>query len=266
VLRELDALEQSDPRDPVAIALERAGRPLSSRGLVLQTGMPPEFVSEGLASLVSGGDVLTFEGQATEYLSKGAYGRLVSRATSLLEDFHEENPLAEGIARETLKKQLAGEWGAREADMLMERLQADGVIESDGRKANLPGRGASVTSEQEKMVADILEKIGATPFSPPAVTELAAELGAGRKTVADLLALAGRDGRVVRISPDLYFSPGAMSDIESALKAKLDADPEITVSEFRDLIGTSRKYALPLLEYFDRERLTVRQGDVRRLR
>jgi selenocysteine-specific elongation factor len=266
VLRELDALEQSDPRDPVSIALERAGRPLSAAGLVLQTGMPPEFVDAGIKTLVAGGDVLTFRGQATEYLSKKAYDDLVSRVTSLLEEFHRENPLADGIARETLKKKLIGGWGTREADMLMEKLQEDGAIESDGNKAHLPGRGASVTSEQEKMVEDILDRIGATPFSPPALAELAAELGAGRKTVADLLALAERDGEVVRVSPDLYFSPAAMRDIESALRAKLDEDSEITVREFRDLIGTSRKYALPLLEYFDRERLTVRQGDVRRLR
>jgi len=266
VLRELDALEQSDPRDPVSIALERAGRPLTAAGLVLQTGLSPEFVGEGIGSLVEGGDVLTFKGQAVEYLSKTAYDALASLVTSLLEEFHRENPLADGLARETLKKKLAGDWGPREADMLMEKLEEDGAIESDGNKAHLPGTGASVTSEQEKMVTEILERIGATPSSPPALPELAAGMGAERKTVADLLALAERDGLVVRVSPDLYFSPDAMRDIESALKRKLEADSEITVSEFRDLIGTSRKYALPLLEYFDRERLTVRQGDVRRLR
>lgn len=269
VLKEFEALKLADARDSVAIALARALRPMTASGLVLQAGMPPTFVEEGLGSLASKGEALTFSdrsGHATEYLSKSEYQKLSTHIRSLLNDFHKANPLADGVARETLKKQLLPDWEPRGADMLMERLEEDGFFESDGKKAHLPGTGASITSEQEKLAATIIERIESTPVSPPALAELSSELGADRKTVSGLLALAERDGKVVRVSPDLYFSPGAIKGIESALRARLETEGRITVSEFRDIIGTSRKYALPLLEYFDRARVTVRQGDVRKLR
>ena len=81
----------------------------------------------------------------------------------------------------------------------------------------------------------------------------------------ELIRAVCADGRLVRISPDIVITPGLVARAEALLR-EAGAPPGITVSSFREALGTSRKYALPILEYFDARGLTRRQGDVRILR
>jgi selenocysteine-specific elongation factor len=88
-----------------------------------------------------------------------------------------------------------------------------------------------------------------------------------KQALGDLLGIATGDGELVKVSPELYFSPRTIAEVENKLVSRLEDDVEgITVSDFRKLIGTTRKFALPLLEYFDRSKVTARVGDVRKLR
>ncbi|MCG2796673.1 MAG: SelB C-terminal domain-containing protein, partial [Actinomycetia bacterium] len=102
------------------------------------------------------------------------------------------------------------------------------------------------------------------PVSPPTLSELSEELGESKQSLFELLELAERSGTLVRVSPELFFSREALDDIKGKPTPAAMGDG-ITVSGFRKLIGTSRKYALPLLEYFDRVKVTVRDGDLRYL-
>jgi len=157
------------------------------------------------------------------------------------------------------------DWDARSADVFMDALEKAGAVEAEGRLVRLPGAGASVTSEQESALDSIVVRIQASPFAPPTVSELSAEMGQPKQATSELLALAEKDGRLVRVSPELYFSRAAVADIEAKLRASV-SPVGITVSDFKNMLSTSRKYALPLLEYFDRTRVTARVGDVRKLR
>jgi len=82
----------------------------------------------------------------------------------------------------------------------------------------------------------------------------------------DVLSLLLNEKKVVKVKEELYFSAGAMSDIESRLVAFLKENGEIAMPQFKELTGTSRKYSVPLMEYFDSSQLTLRIGDIRRLR
>lgn len=273
-LAEFEELEAGDTAGSAAVHLSRAGRPLSAGALALLTGMAPSSVAESLQALASDGRAIYLGGSGREadreggllYLSRGRYEEAGGEIASLLGSFHKDRPLADGMAKETLKKKAFARWEPKAADMLLERLALEGTVEVAGNLVRLPGTGASVTEEQDMLIGDIAGRIEKQGVSPPGLGELAGELGMGRGELAELLGVAEKDGLVVRVSPELYFSPGALADIEEKLRAALAGGKEITVSQFRDLIGASRKYALPLLEYFDRNRVTSRAGDVRRLR
>ena len=88
----------------------------------------------------------------------------------------------------------------------------------------------------------------------------------GRAKLGEIIRVMERDGSIVRVAPELFFLRESVDTLKTALGQHLLDKSEITPAAFRDLFGTSRKYAIPLLEYFDREGITVRVGDVRRLK
>ncbi len=265
-VRQFEELESGDLARAVAVYLERSTAPVSASGLVLASGLAPQAVDEGLERLLKSGLAVSSGGEkARVYLHRDHYESATEEMRRALASFHESRPLADGIARETLKKKLLSGWDPRSSDALLEGMEAAGVIETEGNVVRLAGSSVSVTGDQESHLEDILSRIAASPVSPPTVSELSAELGLDRGAVAELLGLAEREKKVIRVSPELYFSPDTVADVEERLRSA--AGPEgITVSDFREVIGTSRKYALPLLEYFDRMRVTVRVGDLRKLR
>jgi selenocysteine-specific elongation factor len=264
--RQFDELESGDDLRRVEVYLDRAPYPLNEKAIVLSSGLPPGAVSEGLRRLLDAGRAVALGDKAGPvYLSTSRYSQARDAVGAALEDFHSAKPLAGGMAKETLKKKVLSAWESRSADSFMDALAREGVIESDGNIVRLPGATAAVTAEQEGVLADILDRLRDNPVSPPTVGELAAETGQSRQSVAELLALAEEGKRAVRVSPDLYFSPVAMADIEAKLR-EITGPDGISVSDFKSAIATSRKFALPLLEYFDRMRITARVGDVRKLR
>jgi selenocysteine-specific elongation factor len=265
-LRQFSELESGIGASQAMVYLQRAGLPASAGNIVLASGMPVEAVRDGLETLVAGGRARSFgEGGSRLFLSGGQYEELARRTVAALEDFHRAKPLAEGMAKETLKKQLLPDWDPRLADIFMDSLFESGTVEGEGKTVRLPGATAAVTAEEQATLDGILSEIEGSPAAPPTVSEVAAASGRSRQTLGELLGIAEKQGRLVRVSPELYFSKSAIDDIEGKLRSAIGPDG-ITVSQFRDVVGTSRKYALPLLEYFDRKRVTVRIGDVRKLR
>ena len=120
---------------------------------------------------------------------------------------------------------------------------------------------------QEKSLMDGIKKIlGEQPMSPPELKEIEKQLGVNRTKLTEMMRLLERDRSVIRVATDLYYLPGTVDQVRAVLKKFISEKGEITAASFRDLIGSSRKYTIPLLEYFDREGLTIRIGDVRRLK
>ncbi|MBU1672392.1 MAG: selenocysteine-specific translation elongation factor [Actinobacteria bacterium] len=265
-LVEFAALEEGDPAESTAVYLGRSSAPVTADGLVLASGMSREDVEAGLKALVSDGHAFMLgRGPAAAYLSSGLDGGTAESVVGFIDEFHRSRPLEEGIARDALKKKLLASWEPRAADLFLDRMAAAGLIEIEGKSVRLPGAGVSVSGEDGRLMDDILARIESAGYAPPSLGELAEALGKEKRGLVDLLSLAQKEGRLVRVSPDLYYTPKAMSEIEKRLR-QATGSGTISVSDFRGVIGASRKYALPLLEYFDRNRVTVRVGDVRKLR
>ncbi|MBU4240956.1 MAG: selenocysteine-specific translation elongation factor [Actinobacteria bacterium] len=250
----------------IAVFLARARKPVTPDDLVLYSGLPPAAVKEGLERMAEDGEAVRF-GQkgGAAYLASERYEGLAEGLERAAAEFHRAKPLAEGIAKETLKKKVLVGWESRTGETLIENLVAEGRLESDGNLVRLPSAAASVSVEQERTLAGITDRIRRNPVSPPTLSELSEELGESKQSLFELLELAARSGTLVRVSPELFFSREVLDDIKGKLTPAALGDG-ITVSDFRKLIGTSRKYALPLLEYFDRVRVTVRVSDLRTLR
>ena len=112
----------------------------------------------------------------------------------------------------------------------------------------------------------ITSMLAGSPLSPPTLSQVESETGISRAKLIGFMRLLERSGAVARVSDDLYFLQDTINGVTRALRAELSDSDEITPAMFRDRFNTTRKYAIPLLEYLDREGVTVRTGDVRRLK
>ncbi|HEY3209344.1 MAG TPA: selenocysteine-specific translation elongation factor [Actinomycetota bacterium] len=182
--------------------------------------------------------------------------------TSHLAGYHRAHPLRPGLevgeARIVLAERSARFSDAGLADALIAHLARAGDVIREGTMLRLASHRASTAGRED---ADrLVEAVVRAEPTPPSVKELIAQ-GFGR----ELIQAACADGRLVRVSPDVVVSPALLARAEELIREKAIASG-ITVSGFREALGTSRKYALPLLEYFDARGLTRREGDYRVLR
>ena len=201
------------------------------------------------------------------YTTAGKWRRQVDCLTDTLRDHHAAFPLAPGMDLEPLRDALVFPTAPRVFRVFVDRLAAEGTLVRDGNVLRLPQHVVRrKEDESAELTGRIRALLAANPMAPPDLGEMERSLGIGRGKVADLVRAMERDREVVRVAPNLYFLKEPVERAARVLHEQCSLNRDITPSAFRDMIGTTRKYAIPLLEYFDRSGLTVRVGDVRRLK
>jgi selenocysteine-specific elongation factor len=193
-------------------------------------------------------------------IHKTAFDSFREKTKKLLDDFHKKNPLKPGMLKEELRAKLALE--PRLFSHLVSSLK-DIVLDKElvrlsTFKAALSGGDETVQTR----ILDLLEKAG---FQPPTKEELSQSLKIDQKRFADILKLMSKEGSLIRINESVYLTSTTYKQMIENLRSFFSRKPDMTVAEFRDVLQTSRKYALPFLEYLDSNKITMRVGDVRKL-
>jgi selenocysteine-specific elongation factor len=148
------------------------------------------------------------------------------------------------------------------APAVLDALVRSGALAAEGPGLRLPSHRVELTPEQAAARDRLLAALGEAPFSPPSLSAAAAAAGADASLVRELQAA----GRIVRLEPDLGLLASAVEDAVLMLRRAYEAEGPLTAARAKDVLGTSRKYALPLLEHLDRTGRTRREGDVRVVR
>jgi selenocysteine-specific elongation factor len=175
-----------------------------------------------------------------------------------LRQFHRKNPLLAGLSKEELRsKQFSGA-----APWLMDALLArDKTLAQDGETIRLASHKISLKHDEEEASAKIENAFRAAGLAVPFLPEVLGKSGVEPARARNILQLLLRDKRLVRISDELVFHASAIHSLRELLAQKKGS--RFAVPEFKDWTGISRKYAIPLLEFLDRERVTRRDGDSR---
>ena len=151
---------------------------------------------------------------------------------------------------------------AGDAAQLLRTMADDGELVAD--EGGYAPAGAGVLGQDQSALAEeALRRLAAEPMAPPTLAVLSNGLGRPARELAQILEVLARRGDVVRVDKDLWFARTAVDDARAALLAQLDEAGEVALAGFRDALGCGRRNAQALLEYFDREGLTLRRGDVR---
>ncbi len=264
LLAHLALLETGAPTEVLEEHLKQAG-PAGARAADLRarTAYGPERLKTLLQELVQAGAIVAVDREW--YLHREANERLRSQTLTLLGAFHAENPLRTGISREELRSR-AGNAQERVFAQLLASLEAEGLVRSEKDQVRLASHEIRLSAEQERIVkgleADFL-KAGAAPPSPE---EALGRLGVRGTEKHELFQLLVSDRRLLRVKESLYFHAEALRAIQDKIVAHLREKKDIGPGDVKELLGISRKYAIPLMEYFDAQRVTVRQGERRVLR
>lgn len=272
-LEELKVKESGGAAGVVAETLLRAGRePLTLADLSRLTGMPPETVEAHLAELGAcnpevDGALPTGDARALEggwYIHRRGFGSFADGLRGYLEEQFQQFPLRLGISKEEARRRLSG--GGKLLDgkayaALLQAAETAGAVSVDREWLRLPGRVVTLNAGQQRLADGIAAAVREGGFNPPTVEELRPRFQG--KDFAAIVGYLQETGKVVRLGDDLLIDAELLDEARRRVAEHLRAKGKLSVSEFRDLLGTTRKYALPLLEYFDETKVTRRSGDDR---
>jgi selenocysteine-specific elongation factor len=196
-------------------------------------------------------------------LHKEVFDTFSQKALSIITGFHRKNPLRAGMPKEDLRA-VFKHLDQRVFESLLATLKE---IEVEKEILRLKTFKISLSEDKKLLKENILKILEQSVFQPPMKEELASRLfeTISIKELEELLKIMSTEGSLIRINDSLYLSSNNYKKMINGLKSFFKTKPEMTVGEFRDILGTSRKYALPFLEYLDSNKITLRVGDVRKL-
>ena len=223
-----------------------------------------EVVRAALATIKSL-HVFNAEGEKV-YTTETKWQRSKNKIISTLGEFHKTHPLVPGMDMEELRGKLPYLLSAKIFRAIVDTLIADKSLAKEENLLRLAAHRVQLGGQEKSLMDRIKKTLGEQPMSPPDLKDIEKQLGVSRNKLAEVLRLLERDGSVIRVATDLYYLSSTVDQVRAILKKFLAEKGEIAAASFRDLIGSSRKYTIPLLEYFDREGTTIRIGDIRRLK
>ncbi|HZR29087.1 MAG TPA: selenocysteine-specific translation elongation factor [Terriglobales bacterium] len=258
-LRFLETMANGAPEQVLEARISRQnGNGLDAARAVAETGWLVKTVETIAASLVDQGKIAR---AGNVFIATSALSDLQERAFAEIESFQQQNPLVAGYSKEALRERL----GIRSE--VLECVLADLVrlkkIEVSGEHVRAAGRGVVMKDEEIESKLIIERAFAQAGLKVPALKEILAGLKIDKGRAQRLVTLLLREKTLVKLGDDLVFHQEALQRLRRSLAEQKAKSHKIDVAKFKDLTGVSRKYAIPLLEYLDRERITRREGDVR---
>ncbi len=262
----LDAMkirEHGTAADLVELILQEAKRPLAFGQIVSRSELLGDDIRAALNRLVKEGKIETLKSDEELYLNKEVLTELQQGIQDFLEGHAKENPLSRGAKKELVRTKILSSLSPKVADIIFGRLADAGLLVQESDIVRVPSTEAGLSDEQKRLTQKVMQLLEKDLFGPPMLKEIAAELNLKQDQVQELLKILLDQGEVERVRFDLYFSSMAVAEAKNKIIAFLEDNEKITAAEFRDLVGTSRKFAVPILEYLDLKRITKRIEDYR---
>src|SRR6202035_1073499 len=254
VLRDLRARERADPGTAPVLELGKHPWGLSDAELAARLGLTPAAMATVLAPLLDRNAVRRL---TSRWLTRDQWDRAVTRVTSALHTYHEAQPLRRGMPKEELRSRTA--IPAELFAELLAALDAQRTVVDRGGEVAIPAHHPALTPDQEIAIGAFVAELEVQPFNPPPLPDLVRRY----QLTPALLQYLVADGRVVGVNDETVFARSAYEDAVRRLRVHLREHRTLTVAAARDVLGSSRRYVLPLLEWLDAQKITRRVGDDR---
>jgi selenocysteine-specific elongation factor len=255
----LEIMRDGSPEDILRARIERRiDQGLSLHQSVAETGWTQSHLSAAVTRLLERKQIVRCN---EKLISAQAFAVLASRAVALVAALQESNPLSPGVGRELLREQL--NCNAEVFSAVVDTLALQKKLEASADQLRMPGTGVVMKDEEAESKKAIENAFASAGLNTPALKDVLAGLKVDRIRAQRIVTLLLRDKVLVKTSKDLVFHRAALEELRKKLQAERSKSPKIDIARFKDITGVSRKYAIPLLEYLDREHITRRVGDER---
>jgi len=265
VLEEMAVKEEGDLEEVALQELNKyPDRIISLEDLAATVNHNPTETREVLNKLCEQGFAEHLKVENNDYyISSLGIDRSIQTIHRMLEDWHQKYPLRPGFPREELRSRYFKQYPVKVFNAVISLMEAKGVLSADAKHVRLPGAPTEPDQEAAKAIEKVMEILNKNPLAPPGLKEIQEEISDSSYDPAEIIAYLEDSGQIVKVAEGVYYSRFGVDLAWSRLNEHFNDKKELSLAEARDIWETSRKYALPLLEYFDRIKYTKRIGDNR---
>lgn len=266
-LETLSALGSMSGEELLLAQLRLSGRSgLTVAELRIMTDMESKLLDKTLQLLGGKQLAFQFDREDKRYVGGNVLEALGQECLAYLAEYHRREPMRQGISRAELISSFGQSMHPKLVHFLVERMVKAGQILLEGDILRLPGHTVSLASDQSGL-RNLMETAYVQSGSmPPTTKAFLEDNGLSAKDVAQMFRLLMEEGVLIKVSEEFYYARTAMDDIIGRVRSFFESNQEMGPQDFRDITGLTRKFAIPVLEYLDKEKITMRIGDKRQLR
>jgi selenocysteine-specific elongation factor len=267
VVEGLQSIAERSAEDLIAYNIDQTGfAGASFSDLVLMTNISEKSLDQQLQALLSRKTALLVDRDSRIFMHTSSFQQLKQDLTGHLERYHKTNPLKAGMPKEELKTKLPPNLSPKLFNLLINQMLKDGEISVVEDTVHLASHTVALGADQEDIRDKIIKTYRESGLQPPYFKELGKQLTADPARARDVLNLLVKEGRLVKVKEDLFFDTDAVTRLKQRLVEFLTVHGEISTPQFKEMTAASRKYVIPLIEFFDAQNFTIRIGDIRKLR
>ena len=262
VKEKLQNLYESPKSDQlIHLVQEEGAKPITPEKLQYRIGISKEQIN----AIVEEKEELFWltHKQGKWLLTQNQWNELKNSIHNFLKKYHAKNPLNAGAQKEEIRQHLNCENSILEA--LLQSMLDDKSISQKGELFLNPNFSITLNSEDDSLQNSILNQLDQEGFTSSTLAQLSLKTGNSKEKLMQVLNVAEQQGKLLRIDGKLMFTQKNFIILREKVNQFFSNHPEMSVSEFKELAHTSRKYAVPLLEYFDKKKITYREGNIRKL-
>ena len=262
VKEKLQNLYESPKSDQlIHLVQEEGAKPITPEKLQYRIGISKEQIN----AIVEEKEELFWltHKQGKWLLTQNQWNELKNSIHNFLKKYHAKNSLNAGAQKEELRQHLSCENSILEA--LLQSMLDDKSISQKGELFLNPNFSITLSSEDDSLQNSILNQLDQEGFTSSTLAQLSLKTGNSKEKLMQVLNVAEQQGKLLRIDGKLMFTQKNFIILREKVNQFFSNHPEMSVSEFKELAHTSRKYAVPLLEYFDKKKITYREGNIRKL-
>ncbi len=260
----LETLEKSDKQETLRAMTLRSLFGLTQQEIAARTGLTDQVIQDLAKKEEEAGQLKSVSNQPLLLIGQKSHAELQAKIMRALEAFHKENPLSPGIAREEIRAKTGRRLRPESFRAALEQLAKEQKLVLQGETVKRAGAEVTLLPEEQRARDQIEFAFATAGLAAPPLKDVLSQLPVEAKRAEKLLQMLLREKKLFRVSAELIFHANALLEMRQKVTNYKKAKGErISVPAFKELTGISRKYAIPLLEYLDRERVTRRAGDER---
>lgn len=241
-------------------------RGVSFKDLVIMTNLAEKKLENFTQKLLSVQEIVQVDKDNRTFVHQKYLNSIQEQVSAFLQAYHQKNPLRVGVSKEELKSKFPLLASTRLFELILSQMMKAEIIAQEGETVRLTGHKVSLGQDQAGLKKKIADIYLANRLQPPYFKDVVKNLDVAPSRAKDVLMLLVEEGTVIKTKEDLYFHVEAVQQLKESLTTFLEEKGEITTPQFKEMTGASRKYVIPLLEYFDARNVTIRVGDSRKLR